>query len=59
MFFFFLLRKFKIKKDEKVKMYFRKIDDIGQNIEGMESSVDYLSVTINRIGSIFKNLKIF
>jgi len=33
-----------------LKEHFRKIDDIGRTIEGMESSVDYLNVIISRIG---------
>jgi len=40
--------------DDKMKSYFKKIDDIGRTIEGMESSVDYLDVIIKRIGIIWK-----
>lgn len=34
---------------DKIKMYFHKIDQIGDKIEGMESSVEYLSVILDRI----------
>ena len=42
-----------IKLDDKLKIYFKKIDDIGRTIEGMESSVDYLDIIIDRIGNVF------
>jgi len=34
---------------EKIKVYFSKIDQIGDKIEGMESSVDYLWIILDRI----------
>ena len=33
-------------------MYFKKIDQIGQSIEGMESSVEYLCTILDRIGNL-------
>jgi hypothetical protein len=38
------------KKDDKLLNYFKKVDDIGTSIDGMESSVDYLDVVLSRIG---------
>ena len=34
---------------EKIKVYFSKIDQIGEKIEGMESSVEYLWIILDRI----------
>ncbi len=37
-------------KDDKLLNYFKKVDEIGTSIDGMESSVDYLDVVLSRIG---------
>lgn len=34
---------------DKIKVYFSKIDQIGDKIEGMESSVEYLWIILDRI----------
>ena len=38
------------KKDNKLLDYYKKIDDIDITIEGMESSVEYISTLLDRIG---------
>ncbi len=42
---------------DKMKVYFKKIDQIGEKIEGMESSVEYLSVILDRIENKIQDLE--
>lgn len=39
-----------IYKDIALEDYFKKVDSISSTIEGMESSVEYLDIIMNRIG---------
>ncbi|KAL4464644.1 hypothetical protein ABPG74_011205 [Tetrahymena malaccensis] len=40
-----------------LRQYFKQIDDVGQSIEGMESSVEYLDVILSRIESKINDLE--
>lgn len=42
---------------DKIKVYFKRIDQIGEKIEGMESSVEYLSVILDRIDNKLQDLE--
>ena len=46
-----------IYSDTALENYFKKVDSIASTVEGMESSVEYLDIIMNRIGKFLWKIK--